>query len=85
MKRFYISQKYRGIGIAQKLLEELIKEAKAQGVKKIILDVSKDNPRAVRFYEKSGFTRTTVTPDERWIESFQAETYYYFYKGIGIE
>ena len=82
MKRFYIAKDRRGTGIAQKLLHELIKRAKLLGVNKIILDVARNNSRAIRFYEKSGFTRMNTTPREGWIESFTPEGFYYFYNTI---
>lgn len=82
MKRFYIARDRRGTGIAQKLLHEIIKKSKLFGVKKIILDVSKKNSRAIRFYEKSGFTRMDTSPRNGWTESFTPEGYFYFYKEI---
>lgn len=82
IKRFYLYKHYRGTGVAQKLLGELEKNAKKLGLKKLILDVSKSNARAVRFYEKSGFIKTEVTPRDDWIESNEPETHYYFCKDI---
>ena len=82
IKRFYVAKSYRGTGIAQKLLYELIKKAKLLGLKRLILDVSKDNSRAIRFYEKNGYIKTQVAPQEGWPESFTPETHYFFYKLI---
>jgi len=82
VKRFYLKKQYRGSGVAQRLLAELEKHARQIGLRKVILDVSKNNNRAVRFYEKSGFIKTTVTPREDWIESQLPEYHYYFYKSV---
>ncbi|MBI4004946.1 GNAT family N-acetyltransferase [Candidatus Roizmanbacteria bacterium] len=82
IKRFYIGQQYRGTGIAQLLLDELEKKAKIQGLTQLILDVSKGNTRAIRFYEKSGFSKTEVIPQEGWLESCKPETHYYFMKRL---
>src|SRR3990172_5314235 len=61
----------------------IVKEKdKLLGLKQLILDVAKDNPRAIRFYEKNGFIKTQVTPQEGWPESFTPETHYFFYKLI---
>lgn len=82
IKRFYIEKPHRGAGIAQLLLQALIKLALSLGVTKLILDVSKNNARAVRFYEKNGFQRTSVTPQKNWPESNMPDTHYYYYMQI---
>ncbi len=61
IKRFYIDNEHRGSGIAQELLKELTLKAKSLGIKKFILDVSKNNTRAIRFYKNRGFLPTEVT------------------------
>jgi len=82
IKRFYIKKENRGTGIAQKLLKKLIIEGKSLGIKKIILDVSKNNSHAIHFYEKSGFLPTKVIPQKNWPESYLSETHFYFYKPL---
>jgi ribosomal protein S18 acetylase RimI-like enzyme len=83
IKRFYLEQEYRGTGVAQKLLQELIEYAITFGVTKLILDVRKNNFRAVGFYRKNGFQETTVTPRSDWPESNTPEIRYFLYKLIG--
>lgn len=61
------------------MLDELILHAKKLGITKLVLDVSKNNPRAIRFYEKNGFMPTTVEPRDDWPESKEPETHMYFY------
>ncbi len=50
-----VDMEYRGHGIGEKLLTELISYAKTQGYKNIRLDVINTNPRAKKLYEKIGF------------------------------
>lgn len=82
IKRFYLKKMHRGTGLALQLLDALISKTKSLGVKKLVLDVSKNNHRAIRFYEKNGFLRTHVTPQEDWIESKDPEGHFYFYKSL---
>lgn len=83
IKRFYIDQTHRGSGIANKLLQSLEKEAQRVGIHTLILDVRKTNLRAIRFYEKNGFSKTTVTPQNWWPESKTPDTHAYYCKQIG--
>lgn len=85
IKRFYLSLNSRGSGIAKHLLEELISYARKLGVKKLILDVSKNNSRAIHFYEKSGFLHTSVEPQEDWPESKEPDTHLYMFKSLESE
>jgi glucosamine-phosphate N-acetyltransferase len=47
-----VHEKYRGQGIAQKILEKLTEAASNKNCYKVILDCKKD---LITFYEKSGF------------------------------
>jgi len=82
IKRFYLKKQYRGTGTAQSLLQRLIKEAQKVGLKKLVLDVSRNNIRATHFYEKEKFLPTTVEPISDWPESNLPEEHFYFYKII---
>lgn len=50
---------YRGMGIAGKLLEELIQFAKKIELKKLELGTYESLERAINFYKKCGFTEKT--------------------------
>ncbi len=59
---YYISNiaiypKYRRKGFGRKLIIEVEKNAKNIGIKRIILDVEKDNPDAIDFYQKNGYIK----------------------------
>jgi len=85
MKRFYVAEKYRGTGLAKQLLEELIKESNNRGFSRLVLDVYYKNPRAMRFYEKHGFTKYTPEPSQGWQESTVPEKFVYYFLDISIE
>jgi ribosomal protein S18 acetylase RimI-like enzyme len=55
--RFYVDTVAHGRGVAQAMLAEVERHAIAQGTAALWLSVWKDQPQAVRFYEKSGFAR----------------------------
>ena len=53
---------YRRLGIATKLIEALLKEAKKQGLKVIILDVYEKNLPALNLYKRMGFKEVGRIP-----------------------
>jgi RimJ/RimL family protein N-acetyltransferase len=50
-----IKQQYQGRGFGIKIMQELIKDLRMDGVKRIELRVEADNKRAINFYKKLGF------------------------------
>lgn len=56
-------KEYRGKGIATELFEALLTELKAQGIKKLFLEVEHDNEPAIALYEKFGFVRYGLRRD----------------------
>ncbi len=55
IERIYVVEEWLGKGIAQALLAHAVKVAQQAGMRSIWLAVWEENPRAIRFYEKSGF------------------------------
>jgi len=55
IKRLYVQQLYRGVGIAKAMLLALEEYAAAQGFETLYLDTKQDLQAAVRFYEGSGY------------------------------
>lgn len=51
----YISEKHRGKGLGEKLLQELIVLAKKQGFHTMIAGIDADNPGSYGLHEKLGF------------------------------
>jgi ribosomal protein S18 acetylase RimI-like enzyme len=74
ISRFYIDRPWHGRGIARVLMSACIAEARSRGADALWLLVYQDNPRAVAFYEKSGFRRAGTQPfrlgsrvDQDWL------------------
>lgn len=55
LKRMYVSREYRRRGIGQKMLDLIIKFAKQNGYKKILLHTYPIMENARRFYKRNGF------------------------------
>ena len=58
-----VPPQWHGRGIAQRLLEAVEKHLLAKGCTRISLDTTEPLLRAMRFYEKNGFTRTGKITD----------------------
>ena len=56
LERIYVLPELQGNGFGKVILEETIKIAKSKGKSKVWLGVWKNNPNAVRFYERNGFS-----------------------------
>ena len=53
---FYIKQEYRNKGVGSTALNHIIKYARTTGLKALHLEVKEKHSRAVRLYERTGFT-----------------------------
>ena len=60
--RFYIDKEWHGKGIAQPMMKACEEEARHRGGRTICLSVWEHNPRAIRFYEKTGFRAAGTQP-----------------------
>ncbi|MEO8193473.1 MAG: N-acetyltransferase [Gemmatimonadales bacterium] len=60
--RFYLDKAWHGAGIAQALMVACEDEARSRGGRTICLSVWEHNPRAIRFYEKTGFRDAGTQP-----------------------
>ena len=56
IERIYVLTTYHGKKVGQLLYEKALAVARAQKKKSIWLGVWEENPRAIKFYEKNGFT-----------------------------
>ena len=74
VKRMYVAEKYRGTGVAQKLLAKLIEFAKKNKYKEIFLITTKDMVAANKFYYKEGFRGINNTPSN--LPSFRGNNFY---------
>ncbi len=57
-----VAGQYRGRGIGQAMLEELIARGEAQGVEAFTLEVRVSNGAAIHIYEKAGFRSEGIRP-----------------------
>jgi len=64
LQRMYLDEKYRGTGLADKLLNTLLSFAKRKNYKEIFLGTTTEAQRAIRFYEKNNFKRIPCLPFE---------------------
>lgn len=62
VQRFYVLQAWHGTGLAHELMQDAIARADAMGARVVWLGVWEHNPRAIRFYEKHGFTTVGEQP-----------------------
>lgn len=58
----YVRKNWRGSGLAKKLMDAITNYAQEAGVTQLELDVSAENPIAIRFYEREGFTEIGRVP-----------------------
>jgi len=56
-QKIYVLKKFHGTGVATSLLEKAFNVVKECGSDHVWLDVIIENTRAIRFYQKNGFTR----------------------------
>ena len=57
-----VAESFRGQGIAQKLMQELIALGEKEGVEAFTLEVRVSNKAAIRVYEKAGFVSEGIRP-----------------------
>lgn len=61
LSKLYLDGAHRGRGIGQRALAAVCAQAAAMGLSRVYLTVYKGNARAIRAYEKFGFTRADST------------------------
>lgn len=55
LKRIYALSRFHGSGVAQRMMDTAIAEAKQRGARRLTLGVYAGNARALRFYARNGF------------------------------
>lgn len=72
VKRMWVAQVLRGLGVGRRMLHELEGEARAAGLRLIRLETNQDLPEAIRLYETSGYREVPPFSDEfyadHWFE-----------------
>jgi len=59
-----ILSEYRGVGLGEMLMLEVLREAKRIGIWLVELEVMAINKRAIRLYEKLGFRKVGIVPNK---------------------
>jgi putative acetyltransferase len=57
IKRMYVAPAARGTGVSTAILRRLEAEARALGWERLVLETGEQQPDAMRFYEREGFSR----------------------------
>lgn len=57
LRQFYVREPWQGSGLAARLMEHVLEQARATGADELYLSVFVDNHRARHFYERYGFER----------------------------
>ncbi len=57
IKRMFVRAPFRGLGIAGELLRNLESWSRELGSESCILETGRNNPQAIRLYEKNGYQR----------------------------
>jgi len=57
IKRMYVVPHRRGAGVSTAILAHLEDEARRRGWERLVLETGEEQPDAVRFYEREGYTR----------------------------
>jgi GNAT superfamily N-acetyltransferase len=57
IKRMFVLQARRGSGVSTSILRALEKDARARGWARLVLETGDQQPDAIRFYEREGYTR----------------------------
>lgn len=60
LKRIYLFSKFQGSGVGQQMMDTAIEGARISGYRRLLLGVYAGNARALRFYERNGFTQVGV-------------------------
>jgi RimJ/RimL family protein N-acetyltransferase len=84
LKRFYLADELRGSGLAAEMFEKVVGEAQRMGYHRLVLDVARDNPRALKFYENVGFTRFEPDTLGPWgnVQQEKPELFWFYEKEI---
>ncbi|HZW02367.1 MAG TPA: GNAT family N-acetyltransferase, partial [Anaerolineaceae bacterium] len=61
---FRIRETYQNQGLGTRMLRHLEDDLHRRGFRAVTLNVAKDNPRALRLYEREGFTIVAHEPGE---------------------
>jgi GNAT superfamily N-acetyltransferase len=62
LKRMFVARSHRGTEVARQVLRAAEEAARRRGHTRLLLHTGDEQPDAIRFYEKSGYTAIAVYP-----------------------
>ncbi len=65
LRQMFVRPRWHGSGVAQRLIEAAVEEARGRGLSRMILWTPRDAGRARRFYEREGWTLTGRAHEQR--------------------
>lgn len=65
----YVSPLYRGLGIGEKLMMELLRKAKEKGAEEVFLFVNANNQPAIALHQKLGFKQVSLPQVEEYLQT----------------
>lgn len=77
LKKLFVAKQYRGKGVAQKLLEALLKAAGKHGFKKVWLGTVAKLASAQQFYNKCGFQRVAENELPKGFQKCHLDTLFF--------
>jgi len=73
LKRMYVVPAARGTGVSVAVLRSLEQEARARGLRDLLLETGTEQPDAMRFYEREGYH--SIDPFGAYADSTQSVCY----------
>lgn len=75
LRWFILHPDYRGSGLGKNMLDQAIEYCREKGFKKVLLETTSDQEKAIRMYSKMGFRKVAEQTNEVWGTSHIEETY----------
>lgn len=72
----FVRRRFWGKGVGTALMREAIERAKRLGIRKIVLDTTEGNERAIKLYKKFGFEIEAYQTDRLYDEGFWRRYYF---------
>jgi putative acetyltransferase len=82
LKRMFVRPAARGKGVAQAVLAQLERDARAKGYKRLVLETGDTLGPAQRLYERAGFRRCEAFGHYRALPPATIERSYFFEKRL---
>jgi len=72
----FVKREFWGKGVGSALMREAIRLAKQLGIRKIVLDTTEGNERAIKLYKKFGFENEAYQTDRLYVDSSWGKYYF---------